>query len=59
MNVPGALLLEASLVELCLRQLTEENSLLQLQASITVWSSHREMEFGATTSVELTAQSGQ
>ena len=45
MNVPGALLLEASLVELCLRQLTEENSLLQLQASITVWSSHREMEF--------------
>ena len=52
MNVPGALLLEASLVELCLHQLTEENSLLQLQASITVWSSHREMEFGATTSTE-------
>lgn len=34
MNVPGALLLEASLVELFLHQLTEENSLLQLQASI-------------------------
>ena len=46
MYAPSVLLLEASLVELSLRQLTEEISLLQLQASIAVLSSQREMELG-------------